>query len=137
MAQAKPVHRMINGRPQNVANPHDMADAAEKAWKRTAPQIDSAVTRMTKLQTALDTKVQEAVDDKSRLTPHGIAIASQVREHLKGLPEGERLNWLRNAVEAGDKFTVSAILSAPHYLSGITAEVLALTHAAALKKLAG
>jgi hypothetical protein len=32
---------------------------------------------------ALDGKVAEAVDDKTRLTPHGIAIAAQIREHLK------------------------------------------------------
>jgi hypothetical protein len=44
---------------------------------------------------------------------------------------------VRNAINAGDKLTVAAILSAPSYLSGLTTEALATIEAQAAHKFAG
>lgn len=47
-------------------------------------------------------------------------ISTEVRAHCKGLTTGQRMGFVTAAIDRGDADTVSAILGAPSYLSGIT-----------------
>jgi len=80
---------------------------------------------MTKLEQALDGKVQEAVDDKTRLTPHGIAFGAEVRAYVKGLPKGERMAWVVSQINEGQKSVAAHVLAGPSFLSGLTPEAVA------------
>jgi hypothetical protein len=128
----RPNGRLLTGTPQRATLgpfPHiSLRSAREQARKIRDEAADGR-----------DPKVERAATEasqKARLTPHGIAITSQVRDHLKAQPDGERLNWVRNAITSGDKFTVAAILSAPPYLSGLTPEALDLIRAQAATQFA-
>lgn len=120
LIKTNPVRQQIGGRTQLVANPDDYADAASAAWARTAPALDKQMDRMRKIETGLAAKVAEAIELPSRKTPEGLSIASEVRAFVKSLPEGERMNFARNAILADDKTTVTALIHAPAYLSGLS-----------------
>jgi hypothetical protein len=46
-------------------------------------------------------------------------ISTEIRAHVKALPGAQGIDFVRAAIERGDADTVSAILGAPPYLSGI------------------
>lgn len=48
------------------------------------------------------------------------ALNAEIRAHVKALPRGERITFIREAQEKGDVKTLTAVLGAPAYLSGIT-----------------
>lgn len=57
--------------------------------------------------------------EPSRKSTEGLALAAEVRAHIKNMPASERTVFIRAAVEAGDKLTIAAILHAQHFLSGL------------------
>jgi hypothetical protein len=61
---------------------------------------------------ALRQAINFALTDPDVKTPNGIAMATEIRAHLKGLPDKERFGFLQNAIKAGDLPTVSAALNA-------------------------
>jgi len=62
--------------------------------------------------------VAEALDQPVRRTAEGLALASEVRSHAKGLSDAKRWAFVGNAIETGDLPTVAAILAAPPPLAG-------------------
>ena len=82
-----------------------------------------AAGRVKELQSyadSLEKAVAEAVDDPTRRTSEGLALAGEIRTHLKGLAKGERVTFVKRAIDEGDRRTVAAVLHAPPYLSGLT-----------------
>ena len=49
-------------------------------------------------------------------------VASEIRAHFKGLKGSERLRLAHKAIDAKDRVTLTALLHAPAYLSGLMAE---------------
>lgn len=129
--------RMIRGRPTRVQDATEFIDAAEKAFVRTAPAIDRRMAELRGYRETLAKRVAAALDHPARKTAEGLALASEVRAHMKGMKRAEeRLSHAMRAVEAEDKTTVAAILHAPAYLSGLTDEAHALVRARAAAKFA-
>lgn len=48
-------------------------------------------------------------------------IATEIRNHVKGMTTDQRMQFVREAIERKDAETVGAILGAPPYLSGMSA----------------
>ena len=62
---------------------------------------------------ALGKRVAEALDTPARRTPKGLALANEVRAHIKALPESRRWSFVAEAIQVGDRATVAAVLAAP------------------------
>jgi hypothetical protein len=100
----------------------ELAGAASRAFDRTAAAADRRIAEMRRHRAALAARVSDALADPRAAAPDGVALAQEVRAHLRGLPDAERVRFLHGAVEADDRRTVAAALAAPPYLSGITAQ---------------
>jgi len=94
------------------------ADHAEKVFKIAATRFDKVTANLTSgianMEKDLNTPVQ------AHASHH---IASEIRAHIKG--QKSPMDFVRNAIERGDKDTVSAALGAPPYLTGLTPEMQA------------
>lgn len=126
--------RMVNGKPTRIVNTEDFVAAAEQAFARTSPAVDRRMTELQGYRDALAKRVETALDAPARRTPEGLALASEVRSHIKALKRpDQRAKFVMDAVEAGDLPTVSAVLHAPPFLSGLDAGMHAVirTRAAA------
>ncbi|MCC6920495.1 MAG: hypothetical protein IT548_14960 [Alphaproteobacteria bacterium] len=118
-------------------NYEELADAASRALARLSPSIDRRVEELKRHFDTLTKAVETALDDPKRKTPEGLALASEVRAHLKSLPEAKRLKFAAEAVDAGDRETVAALLQAPPFLSGFDAQAMSILRARAANKFAG
>lgn len=119
--------RMVNGRPTKLAIGaiDQLVTATEAASGRILASIQKGYEELEKIGAALDERIATALDDPARKPPPGIAVATEIRGYVKGLPDAKRTAFAHAAVEAGDKATVAAILHAPAYLSGFTDKHLA------------
>lgn len=88
--------------------------------------MDQAVKRLNGITQVLEKRVSEAIHDPHAATPTGIAVASEMRAHVKAMEPNARIDIVRGLVTSGDKRSLHAILSAPGYLSGMDAGMLTL-----------
>lgn len=128
--------RMIRGMPTRVQDAAEFIDAAERAHTRLTPAIDRRMRELRGYRDQLAARVASALDHPARKTAEGLALASEVRAHMKGMTKGERLAHAQRAVAREDKTTVAAILHAPPYLSGLTDEMVEIVRASAAAKFA-
>lgn len=49
----------------------------------------------------------------------GSPLAKEIRDHVKGLPEKERGEFLAIAIRDNDQLVITSLLGSPHYLSGL------------------
>lgn len=56
-------------------------------------------------------------------TRAGVSVAREIRAYCKALKTEERIGFIKRAIDAGDEATVSSLLGAPSYLSGLTPEL--------------
>jgi len=92
-----------------------VAEFAEKHQTAIAKKFDAAFANLDKGITAMEAMLNDPVKaDAERLN-----IAQEIRSHVKGLSEDERLKFLTDAQAAGDVETLRAVLGAPAYLSGM------------------
>lgn len=77
------------------------------SWSRT---VDTLNANITKLEGELNAPVEQ------RATA---SMASEIRAYFRDLKPGPRMNALRQAIEAGDDVTVTAVLGGRPYLSGL------------------
>ena len=99
-----------------------VADFADKLSERATKALDYAHTTVRNNIAALEKVLAEPVASKAAQT-----IAVEIRAHAKGLKSGASvMDFVRRAIDAGDHDTVSAVLGAPAYLSGITPETQAV-----------
>lgn len=119
--------RMVNGRPTKLAGGavDQLVAATEGASKRVLSVVQKNYEELGKIEQTLDQQVAAAIDDPARKTPVGLSVATEIRAHVKALPDGKRATFAYAAVEAGDKQTVAALLHAPPYLSGLTDKQMA------------
>jgi hypothetical protein len=113
--------RMVDGRPTEVAaTSKELANAAEASWKRIAPIIDRKVKELNGTLTVISNRVAAAIDEPTRKTAEGIALATEVRNYVRALPLEQRTAFVNQAINEGDKSTVAALLHAQPFLSGLT-----------------
>lgn len=92
-----------------------VADYAEKHFKKIAAQLDVANARM-----------QKSIADGERQLSQPLesgaigGYTAEIRAHMKGLKQTERVAFMNDAIRAGDSKTLSAVLGAPHFLSGLS-----------------
>lgn len=100
--------------------------AAERALTRIAPQVDRRVRELTGIQETLKKRVLIAIDEPTRMTAEGLALAREVRSHVKSLPRKARNAFVVKAIALNDKATVAALLHAQAFLSGLDGAALGI-----------
>lgn len=129
--------RMKNGRPTRVVDAEEFIAAAEKAFARVSPAIDRRLKELEGYRDALATRVATALDHPARKTPEGLALAAEVRAHIKAMKKpDERMRFVAQAVDAGDIPTVAAVLHAQPFLSGFDPDTQATLRARAAARFA-
>lgn len=98
----------------------EMAAAAERAIGRTIEAVDRRTKEIDGHAFALSERVRVALEDPARKTPEGLSLASEARAHVKALRKNERLFFVLGLVKEGDRRTVSAVLTAQAFLSGLS-----------------
>ena len=91
-------------------------------WSRTVDTLNANIAK-------LDKELNAPVEQRATAS-----MASEIRAYFRDLKPGPRMNALRQAIEAGDEVTVTAVLGGRPYLSGLEpdlhAEFLRDWHAA-------
>lgn len=93
-----------------------ISDAAFKQQQRLLKKFDGLVATLDKQVAHFETALSQPLESKATLS-----IAAEIRAHAKSLPAEKRHEFLRQAINEGDSTSVSAVLGAPGYLSGIDA----------------
>ncbi len=86
-------------------------DKVYAAWSRTTDVLNNNIAKIEK-------ELYAPVEQRATAS-----MASEIRAHFAGLKDGEKMNALRKAIEAGDETTATAVLGAPSYLSGLSEEL--------------
>jgi hypothetical protein len=98
-----------------------IADHADRVGKDAAARFDKVTANMQSGIALLEKELTAPVQARAAHT-----IAVEIRAHIKGLASDQRLGFVRNAINRGDADTVSSVLGAPSYLSGIEPEAQAI-----------
>lgn len=88
---------------------------AEKHEQRVLKQIDGVMQNLDKSIKATDEMLQGPLEQQSGLG----SINEEIRRHIKAMGTEERHKFLQEANANGDTKTMTAVLGAPHYLSGM------------------
>lgn len=81
------------------------------SWSRTVDTLNANITK-------LDKELNAPVEQRATAS-----MASEIRAYFRDLKPGPRMNALRQAIEAGDEVTVTAVLGGRPYLSGLEPEL--------------
>ncbi|MDP2374270.1 hypothetical protein [Reyranella sp.] len=108
-----------DGLHQHTGRDEELSGAAERAFNRTAKVVDLRMAEMKAHASILEGNVADALKDPRGTAADGIAIAQEVRGHLRSLPDAERFAFIRKAIESDDRRSVAAVLAAPSFLSGL------------------
>jgi hypothetical protein len=129
--------RMLHGKPRRFhGRENEYVEAAGKPFETAAKTVDARIKDLTGYRDGLAKRVAQALDNPGRRTAEGLSVASEVRTHAKGMSDGKRWAFVAEAVEAGDIATVSAILAAQPFLSGLSAKQHAVARELAARKFA-
>lgn len=97
------------------------ADYADRVFERVAKAMDVTADNLKKGIASIERELSKPIEAQAS---HQISM--EIRMHVSKLPQGERLTFLRNAINNGDIKTASAVLGAPPYLSGLSDEMQAV-----------
>lgn len=129
--------RMKNGKPTRVVDAEEFIVAAEQAFARVGPAIDRRLKELEGYRTTLEQRVATALDHPARKTAEGLALAAEVRSHIKAMKKpDERMKFVAQAIDTGDIPTVAAVLHAQPFLSGFAPEAHNTLRARAAAKFA-
>jgi hypothetical protein len=90
---------------------------AKKHLERVTRTFDTARSNLTKGITFLEGQLAEPVQSKA-----ASGIANQIRDYARALPDDKRHRFVSEAINGDDHDTVTALLGAPPYLSGLNRE---------------
>lgn len=90
---------------------------AQKQFARIARGFDSVRGTLEKSIGALEQQLSAPLESKA-----AHPVASEIRAHVKNLSTEKRHIFIKSAVDSGDALTVSSVLGAPAYLSGLDQE---------------
>ena len=135
LSDADSLH-LVNTTPTVQVEHEAFVYAAERALTRIVPQVDRRVRELTGIQETLSKRVLTAIDEPNRMTPEGLALAQEVRSHVKSLPSKARNAFVVKAIALNDKATVAALLHAQPFLSGLDGAALGILRQRAAVKFA-
>lgn len=90
-------------------------DFATKKLRVITKHFDNALSNLSKSVEAIEQQLSTPLQQSGNS-----ALAAEIRAHVKTLDAEQRYQFLTDAHQAGDHITLSAVLAAPGYLSGIT-----------------
>jgi len=114
--------------------PPDLKRAAQTAFDRAAERFDRSLKDVQAARERLTKAVDAATVDESGSTPVGVAVAAEVRAHVRSLPGPERMAFVLDAVKSDDRRTYAAVATAPAYLSGLDKKTLTALRDAAARR---
>jgi hypothetical protein len=114
------VARVDGSMAQPLPRGAEYAVAAEQAFKRGVAAFDSAMVVVNRNGEQLGSELLKALTVQNEGHPKPLAMAQEVRAHVKALPEGKRFGFVKQAIEAGDHATVCAVVNAQPFLSGLS-----------------
>ena len=121
---------------QPLPRANEYAAAAEQAFKRGAAVADAAIKTVDLNGARLGEMLLQTLVLKDEGHPKVLAIAQEVRAHIKSLPADKRAGFVKGAVDAGDLPTVCAAMNAQPFLSGLKDNDLAVLRNLAAAKFA-
>ncbi|WP_454756890.1 hypothetical protein [Cupriavidus campinensis] len=92
-----------------------VAEFADKHSDKLFRRFDGAVARLTLTVRDHESKLTAPVQQAA-----AAPVAAEIRAHVKAMNQGERASFLNDALRVGDTQTITAVLGAPAYLSGLT-----------------
>lgn len=113
-----------------------MADAAGHSFARGAELQEAAMLEIDNASKAVALGIETALKDPRANETARAAVATEIRMHIKAIPEEKRMGWAMNALEAGDVEIVRAILQGGPFASGLDRKAFALFRSEAEKGLA-
>ena len=108
-------------------------EAADRAFAKFAPQLDKVYHNMRAGVALIEKQLSAPMEARAAHT-----VSTQIRDHVKGLAERQgtstldkrpgqsAIGFVQAAIRKGDEVTVSAVLGAPAYLSGLSDEMQAM-----------
>jgi hypothetical protein len=108
----------------------------DAAFNKLAPRLETNLKTLTTQRAEIARRVENQITHPDAKTPTGIALAAEVRGHVKALSKAQRVQFVLQAIEAGDKATATAVLSGPAYLSGLEPAALEMVRSSAAAKFA-
>jgi len=93
-------------------------DFANKQFGKVAKQMDAAHDRLVSGIAHLEAQLTEPLQSKA-----GHAISKEIRGHVKTLSTEKRMEFLTEALSNEDYDSLTAVLGAPSYLSGLDAKM--------------
>ena len=123
----------LTGAYQAVASVHNARAAASQnpVWNEAEQLIrtdDLAQEKIVGVAKALDASMSELGKKSEEIETHltqplvskaSLSMSQEIRAHVKPMENGERLAFIRQAIQQGDEVTVTALLGAPSYLCGL------------------
>ena len=93
-----------------------VSDAAYKQQQRLAKKFDNVRATLDKQIAHFEETLQQPLESRA-----SVGISGEIRKFVKDMTTEERHKFIQEAIDAGDHTTVSAVLGAPSYLSGLDA----------------
>ena len=93
------------------------ADHADKVFKDAATRFDKVSANMQSGIAKMEAELSRPVEARAAHT-----IAVEIRNYVRAMDSGKLHTFILQAIEQGDEATVSSVLGAPAYLSGLTPE---------------
>lgn len=91
-------------------------DFAQKHFAKISKSFDVTRSNLEKGITMLEQQLAAPIESKATQS-----IAGEIRAFVRDMPTEKRHKFIQEAIDAGDEKTVSALLGAPAYLSGLDA----------------
>lgn len=91
-------------------------DFAQKHFAKISKSFDVTRSNLEKGITMLEQQLAAPIESKAAQS-----IAGEIRAFVRDMPTEKRHKFIQEAIDAGDEKTVSALLGAPAYLSGLDA----------------
>lgn len=91
-------------------------DFAQKHFAKISKSFDVTRSNLEKGITMLEQQLAAPIESKATQS-----IAGEIRAFVRDMPTEKRHKFIQKAIDAGDEKTVSALLGAPAYLSGLDA----------------
>lgn len=108
--EAAKTHPGWNGATQIM----ETAALADKVFAKAARAMDGSLSRLNSGIAHLEKELSTPVESRAS---HPVSL--EIRAHIKKLPSGQRMSFIKQAIETGDHDTARAALGAPAYLSGL------------------
>jgi len=90
------------------------ADLSDKVFEKVAKRMDSSRASLEAGIAHLEKEMTTPVESRA-----SHPISKEIREHVKSLPSGARMGFIKQAIDAGEHDVPMACLGAPSFLSGI------------------